>query len=153
MNIKKLFLQFVKFGIVGVICFFIDFGVYTLLANVLNVHYLIAGFLGFAISVIVNYLLSMKFVFKRREDMSRRREFIIYIILSVLGLGLNELILFICIDLIYFGNEGLQSSISEGIMNVIAKILATAIVMIYNFVTRKIFLEQKETTPDTSQKQ
>ena len=72
--------QFLKFGVVGVICFVIDFTLYTTL-NFLGCPYLISGVISFVVSVVVNYLLSMKFVFERREDISRRREFIVYVIL------------------------------------------------------------------------
>lgn len=138
----KLFKQFMKFGVVGVICFFIDFGIYTI-CNLLGCPYLISGVLGFSISVIVNYLLSMKFVFERRDDISRKKEFIVYVILSVIGLGLNELILFVCVDVIYINSELMQSFFSVRWGEIIAKIFATGIVMVFNFVTRKLFLEKR----------
>ena len=131
-----------KFGVVGVICFFIDFGIYTI-CNLLGCPYLISGVLGFSISVIVNYLLSMKFVFERRDDISRKKEFIVYVILSVIGLGLNELILFVCVDVIYTNSELMQSFFSVRWGEIIAKIFATGIVMVFNFVTRKLFLEKR----------
>ena len=135
--------QIVKFGFVGVLCFVIDFGLYKL-CNFIGVPYLISGFIGFTVSVIVNYLLSMKFVFERREDMSRKREFIIFVILSVIGLGINELLLFIGIDGIYFNSEVLRNLFSESMAETLVKLFATAMVMVYNFVTRKIFLEKKD---------
>ena len=58
---KKLFMQIVKFGFVGAFCFVIDFGLFNGL-NFLGVHYLISGAVGFIVSVIVNYILSFKFV-------------------------------------------------------------------------------------------
>ncbi len=59
--------------------------------------YLFSGFLGFTISVVVNYLLSMKYVFVRRDDLSRTKEFTIFVILSAFGLLINELVLYICL--------------------------------------------------------
>ena len=141
---KKLFEQIMRFGIVGVISFLVDFTVYTVLCNVIGVHYLIAGIAGFTISVIVNYILSMSFVFQRRDDISRRREFIVFVLLSLIGAGLNELILFICIDLIYSNWPWVQSWCPEKLANIGAKVVATGVVMVYNFVSRKIFLEKKE---------
>ncbi len=141
---RKLFEQIMRFGIVGVISFLVDFTVYTVLCNVIGVHYLIAGIAGFTISVIVNYILSMGFVFKRRDDISRRREFIVFVMLSLIGAGLNELILFICIDLIYSNWPWAQSWCAEQLANIGAKVVATGVVMVYNFVSRKIFLEKKE---------
>ena len=139
---KKLFEQMVKFGIVGVICFFIDFGIVMLLQ--MFVHYLIAGLCGFIISVIANYLLSFKFVFKRKEDMNRGKEFVIFVVLSAIGCGLNELILYLCMDIGYAQLVWLQSILAESIAVAVSKIIATGIVMVYNFVTRKLFLEDKK---------
>lgn len=141
---SKLIAQFLKFAIVGGISFVVDFAVYGVMCNTFGVHYIISGIFGFVISVIVNYLLSMKFVFVSKDDLSKRSEFIIFVILSVIGLGLNSFILYICIDLIYVNWLWLQGVISIKLMNLAAKIVATFIVMVYNFITRKIFLEKKE---------
>ena len=64
---KQLLNQIIKFGIVGVFCFFIDFGITTGFTNFLGVHYLISKFLGFVVSAIVNHLLSIKFVFTNKK--------------------------------------------------------------------------------------
>ncbi|MBQ7677971.1 MAG: GtrA family protein [Lachnospiraceae bacterium] len=143
---QKLINQILKFGVVGFICFFIDFAIYTISCNVLGIPYLIAGVLGFTISVIANYILSMKFVFERREDMSRTREFVTFVILSLIGLGLNELILFVCIDVVYMHWPWLSERLVVSLANVGAKIAATGIVMVYNFISRKIFLEKKDSS-------
>ena len=74
----------------------------------------------------------MKYVFAHKEGMSRRREFIIFVVLSVIGLVLND-------GIVLALNDGL------GLEANIAKICATVLVMVYNFVTRKIFLEGDET--------
>ena len=139
----KLASQIFKFVIVGGISFLVDFVVYTILCNGLRIHYLIAGVAGFVVSVIVNYILSMRFVFVSKDDMGKDKEFVIFVVLSLLGMLLNSLILYICIDLIYAGWSWLNQLILEDWMNLIAKIAATFIVMVYNFVTRKIFLEKK----------
>ena len=140
---KHLMAQLVKFGLVGVLCFFIDFGLFTV-CNAVGVPYLISGFVGFTVSVIVNYVLSMKYVFERRDNMSRKREFIIFVILSVIGLVLNEALLYIGMDGVYYRVAILQDTLSVSMAQTIVKLVATAIVMIYNFVTRKIFLEKKD---------
>ena len=139
----KLIQQFLKFGVVGVICFFIDTGLYTI-CNFIGVPYLISGVIGFSVSVVVNYLLSMKYVFVRRDDLSRKKEFIIYLILSIIGLILNELILFVCVDVIYGNWSWLRSFMHPRAAEILAKIGATGIVMVYNFVTRKIFMERRD---------
>ncbi len=129
---QKLLAQIMKFGVVGVIATVIDFGIMNLLHYGLGLNILIANTSGFIISLIFNYLASMKYVFARKEGMSRRREFIIFVVLSVIGLVLND-------GIVLALNAGL------GLEANIAKICATALVMVYNFVTRKIFLEGDET--------
>lgn len=149
---KKLLEQILKFGVVGVVCFVIDFVITMVMSTVLREIFsmgtsraaLVAAFFGFVISVIVNYLLSMKYVFVRKEDMDRRKEFIIFVILSAFGLVLNEVIIKVCLDVIYVNWQWLQSFVGPTLATAGAKIVATAVVMVYNFVTRKIFLEQKD---------
>ena len=125
---KKLIAQFAKFGVVGGIAFLIDYGVMVLLTEVFGVNYLVSATISFIVSVVFNYLASMRYVFTHKEDMSSRREFIIFIVLSVIGLGLNDLCMWFFTGLL-------------GISYLISKIIATAIVMVYNFITRKIFLD------------
>ena len=140
---KNLIEQILKFGVVGFLCFLIDFGITVGLANILGVHYLISKFLGFVISAIVNYLLSIKFVFTQKKEMNKNKEFIGFIVLSAIGLLINEIVMFVCIDVIYKHTAFLQEMISDEWMVSISSIIATGIVMVYNFISRKIFLERK----------
>lgn len=128
---KKLILQMVKFGAVGFLCFLIDYGIMLLLTELAGVNYLISCSISFSVSVIVNYLLSMHFVFAAKANMKKRTQFIIFVILSVIGLGLNQLFMWLFVDLVHIPYQ-------------IAKLAVTAIVMLFNFVTRKVFLEEKE---------
>lgn len=128
---KKLILQMVKFGAVGFLCFCIDYGIMLLLTELAGVNYLISCCISFSVSVIVNYLLSMHFVFAAKANMKKRIQFVIFVILSVIGLGLNQLFMWLFVDLVHIPYQ-------------IAKLAVTAIVMLFNFVTRKVFLEEKE---------
>lgn len=128
---KKLFEQIFKFVIVGGLSFVLDFIIYYVLTKLFGVYYITAGFFSFTISLIFNYLMSMKFVFRSKDSLKKTHEFVIFATLSVMGLGLNLLCLFIMVDYM-------------GIYDLFAKVLTAGIVMVFNFVTRKIFLEQKE---------
>ena len=123
-------LQFIKFAIVGVIAAFVDVGVLVVLKELLNIDVLIASAISFCVSVTVNYVLSMSFVFKSKKQ-SKVKEFIIFVCLSVGGLGLNQLILWVGVNF-------------TSIYYLIIKFMAMVIVPVYNFITRKIFLESKE---------
>ncbi|HJG62968.1 MAG TPA: GtrA family protein [Enorma massiliensis] len=128
---RKLIEQIMKFGVVGVIAFIIDFGVMVFLTEVFGIDPVISATVSFIISVIFNYAASMRYVFSHREGMSRTREFVIFVVLSAIGLGINDLLIWAGTDLASFDYR-------------LVKIFATAVVMVWNFVTRKIFLEGEE---------
>ncbi|MCR5405590.1 MAG: GtrA family protein [Lachnospiraceae bacterium] len=154
--------QILKFGVVGGISFLIDFVIYTIANKLLPFEkgYIIAGFLGYSISLIFNYIASMTFVFERREDTSRKKEFLIFLILSLIGLGLNEILLVVYVEgldhvrWIHAIHEAIFSFMKghgidvmatvQELAEFFAKIFATAIVMVYNFISRKIALEKKD---------
>ena len=70
---RKLIEQIMKFGVVGVIAFVIDFGVMVFLTEVFGIDPVISATVSFIISVIFNYAASMRYVFSHREGMSRTR--------------------------------------------------------------------------------
>lgn len=140
---KNLLNQIIKFGIVGLFCFLIDFGITTGFTNLLGIHYLISKFLGFVVSAVVNYLLSIKFVFTQKKEMDKKKEFTVFLILSAFGLFINEIVMYLCIDGIYARSGQLQELVSHANMVALSSILATGIVMVYNFFSRKLFLERK----------
>ena len=124
-----------KFGVVGVIAFVIDYGLLAFCTEVLGINYLISATIGFTVSVIFNYLASMRYVFTHKEDMSRRREFVIFVVLSIIGLIINNACMWAGVELIRWPDWiGTHAYL-------IVKIFATAVVMVWNFVTRKIFLD------------
>ena len=150
---KKLFAQLIKFGLVGGICFLVDYLIGLASLNIIiactsqsffEIASIIASAIGFVISVILNYYLSFKFVFQRKEDLNRKVEFIVFVVLSFIGLLLNSLIIWIGVGPIYSASEFLQQNVHYNLVYTGAKVCAAAIVMVYNFVTRKMFLEQKD---------
>lgn len=124
----KLIQQIMKFGAVGIIAFVIDYGLMVALTELAGIDYLASATVSFIVSVTFNYFASMRYVFTHKEGMSRRREFIIFVALSVAGLALNDACMWLGTDFL-------------GVDYRITKIGATAIVMVWNFVTRKKFLD------------
>ena len=123
-------LQLIKFGIVGVIAAFVDVGVLVILKEMLHINVLVASAVSFCVSVVVNYVLSMAFVFKSKNQ-GKFREFILFVLLSLGGLCLNQFILWVGVKY-------------ASVHYLTVKFFAMIIVPVYNFVTRKIFLESKE---------
>ena len=139
---KKIIEQFLKFVVVGGISFLVDFTVYTIMCNVMHIYYIIAGVLGFTVSVVVNYILSMRYVFLSKDDTRKDKEFLIFVVLSLMGMFLNTILLYLCIDILYSNLGYLKQLLSIERMNIVAKVFATGVVMVFNFITRKIFLER-----------
>ena len=135
---RKLIEQVLKFGVVGVLACLIDYGVLMLLSQVFHMNPVAAAAISFVVSVVFNYVASMRFVFKHKEDMSRRREFVIFVVLSVIGLIINNALMWAGVELLQWP-DWLQDH-----AYLIVKIFATAVVMVWNFVTRKIFLDAGE---------
>lgn len=140
---KKLMEQILRFGVVGFFCFLIDYGITVGLANIFGVHYLISKFLGFVISAVVNYILSIKFVFTQKKEMDKSKEFTVFLILSAIGLVINEVVMYLCIDVIYDHSSFLQSLLTGKTIISLSSLIATGVVMVYNFISRKLFLERK----------
>ena len=133
---KKLFAQFMKFGVVGVLAFALDYGLLAFFTEILGVDYLISATLSYIISTVFNYLASMRFVFRHRENMSRTREFVLFFIGSLIGLGINDGCMLLGVEIL-------------GVHYLITKLFATFVVAIWNFVTRKIFLDADRETPES----
>lgn len=151
MNVKKIITQFVKFSIVGGICFILDYIIGLAILNTIvlligKVYFTTASIIGsaggFIVSVVVNYILSFKFVFERKENLNKKTEFIIFVLLSIIGLLINSVIIWLVVGPIYHKSFPLLKKLNYNLVYTAAKILATAIVMVYNFITRKVFLEQ-----------
>lgn len=128
---KKLLDQIARFGVVGIIAFVIDYAVLLTLTEFFGIHYLISSAAAFLVSVIFNYILSIAFVFDTDKSQSKLTQFTLFTLMSAGGLGINQLMMWLLSDLLFIPYQ-------------LSKFAATAVVMVYNFITRKLFLERKE---------
>ena len=120
--------QFLKFALVGFASLAVEYLFLGYFLQALSMDYLLATTIAFIISIVVNYILSMKYVFSHKEDMSRKREFTIFAVLSAIGLGLNDLYMFIGVSLLNVGTMAM-------------KLISTFFVTWYNYFTRRKFLD------------
>lgn len=126
---QKLMKQIIRFAAVGGSAFVIDYGILFVLNSFLGMNHLVASTISFSVSVIYNYVLSTLWVFDVNEEQSKSQQLTVFMVLSVIGLAINEFIMWICVD-------------NLKMMVMVGKIIATAVVMVYNFITRKIYLEK-----------
>ncbi|MFC1898064.1 GtrA family protein [Candidatus Cloacimonadota bacterium] len=126
----KIYIQLIRYAFVGGLSFIADIGALYLLTEFAGLHYLLSAASGFIVGLIVNYSLSVKWVFN--VDITERKlsQFLIFGIIGIVGLGLNELI-------IWFITEKLQ------VYYLYSKIISTVIVLFWNFLARRKLMLKK----------
>ena len=117
-----------KFALVGFASLAVEYLFLGYFLQALNMNYLMATTIAFIISIVVNYVLSMRYVFSHKQDMSRRREFTIFAVLSAIGLGLNDLYMFVGVSILNIGTMAM-------------KLISTFFVTWYNYFSRRKFLD------------
>lgn len=120
-------IQLFRYTFVGGFAFLIDFGSLFLMTEYLNVHYLISAGIAFILGLITNYFLSIRWVFDSRKMNSKSLEFFLFTVIGLVGLGLNELFLWIFTELLL-------------IYYLISKIITAILVYLWNFFARKYLL-------------
>lgn len=123
-----LLLQIWRFAIVGGLAFVVDFGLLLLLTEVVGINYLASATLSFVASVIVNYILSVLWVFDSKGKKRSIFKIIMFFVLSTCGLLINNAIMWFSVEIL-------------AISYIIGKLVATFVVMVFNFITRKILIE------------
>ena len=124
-------IQLFRYTFVGGIAFIVDFSSLYLLTDFAGFHYLHSAAIAFILGLTINYTLSILWVFKSRAVNKKIIEFIIFAIIGIIGLGLNELI-------IWFSTERID------LYYLHSKLISTAIVYFWNFLARKYILYNKE---------
>lgn len=123
--------QLAKFTIVGVINTAINWIIYFSLCYFWNVTPLISSAIAFALATIFNFWASITWVFDTTTKKSRRRLF-------------AEFAVFTGISFLLFDEGMLWLLIYPLEINyMVAKVVTTIFGMIFNFITRKLFLEDK----------
>ena len=119
-------MELMRFGVTGGVCFLVEFAALTALVEILHMPVLWATALAFLISVAVNYALCVRWVFTgaRGGDAKVRAQFLLT---SGMGLGLNELLMWLM-------------NIRLGVQYQVAKVIATLLVMVWNYVTKRLVL-------------
>ena len=109
----NIFLQFFRYIFVGGTAFVVDF------------------FFLYFFSVLVNYIMSTKWVFNQRNIENKVLEFNLFILISTIGLIFTEILLYFFTDIV-------------GLYYLISKIISAIIVLIWNFLARRVMFYGKE---------
>lgn len=126
-------IQLFRYTFVGGFAFVVDFGSLYSLTEFAGFHYLVSAAVAFMLGLFVNYLLSVRWVFNSRTMSNRWLEFALFGLVGIVGLGLNELIIWFFTEQVGFHYMG-------------SKVVSAIIVYLWNFFARKRLLFTREPT-------
>lgn len=96
--------------------------------------------LGFVLGLIINYVLSVVFVFINKGNSKSASGFISFAVLSAIGLAIHEIGMYV-----FCGKLGANEWI--------IKIIMTLVVLVYNYVSRKLFIFKKSANSQSAPEQ
>ena len=124
---RRLSGEFLRYFVAGCLAFGGDFLVLVGLTELGGVNYLVSNVFGFCCGLLISYLLCIRWVFIRRRVTVPAREFTIFTLLALVGLALNEAVLWTAVEL-------------AGQHYAVAKVVATGAVFVVNFLMKKLIL-------------
>jgi gtrA family protein len=123
----NLFIQFFRYTLVGGLAFVVDLVLLFVLTEYAHWHYLVSATLSFLAGLLVNYILSTQWIFRSSKIKNKKIEFILFGLIGVIGLGLNNVLLYFFTDLI-------------GLYYMLSKLITAVLVYAWNFLGRRYFL-------------
>ena len=119
--------EFSRYLAAGGIAYVADFGLLYVLTEFGGLFYLTSAAISFNLGLVITYVLSVTWVFRERVVQDRRVEFIVFALIGMVGLGLNELFIWLFASRFVFHY-------------LIAKVFTTTFVLLWNFSARKYML-------------
>jgi len=116
-----------RYFVVGGTAAFFDIGIYSLGVKIFNLNWFYVSIFSFVNAIAVNYLLSVRYVFKSQVRFKAHEEFLLVFVTSFIGLTLNIFILWIMIEILYCEE-------------IFSKLTATGIIFFWNFSVRNFFI-------------
>ncbi len=119
--------QLLKSVAASLLAFAADFGLLVLLTEAAGLHYLISACVSFLVGTTVSYVLSVRWIFPVRRFSTKSIEYVLYIAVGAVGLGLNEALLWVFTEPL-------------GIFYMASKVIAAALIFFWNFGARKLMI-------------
>ncbi len=124
----KISRQFTSYLFVGGGAALVEWGTFALLYLGLALHYIGATVIAFILATLVNFVLGKKITFRKTQcKMPAHQELMAVFLISAVGLVWNMFFMFTLVTLL--GWPGMMS-----------KVMATGLVLVWNFLMRKLFL-------------
>ena len=122
---KEIISKFIKFAVVGFSGLFVDFGITYICKEKIKIQKYVANAIGFTIAATTNYFLNRWWTFQSQNP-EVAVEYAKFLAISLIGLGLNTLILWILVNRFKMNFY-------------LSKLFAIAVVTIWNFVANLLY--------------
>ena len=134
--------ELIRFTVAGFVSFAAELLTFVLMKKVYGIDTLVAVPVAFVLAVAINYLMCVLWVFQGAAHQSRKSR-VAFFLTSAVGLALNELLMLL-FRIVWGEEQVLVSMFSFSVrLYVMNKIIATGIVMIWNYFTKRMILTQK----------
>ena len=148
---KQLFWEIFRYLLVGGIATIFDYAVWYVIftwvlpSNLIGETWsvIISTAMGFATGLLVNWLLSITFVFKQVSDKEKAKSsksFLIFAIVGLIGLAITEVGMLVAGVLPSFTLFGVTEFLSHQWKWWFSKVAMTCIVLVWNYVGRKVLI-------------
>lgn len=127
----KTLIQLFRYIFVGGAAFAVDFSALYILTAAVGIHYLVSAAIAFLLGLTTNYILCNVWVFSSRVMANKWLEFGIFSLIGVIGLGMNEVIIWAFTEHVHFHYMA-------------SKMVSAVAVFFWNFFARKYILYNKK---------
>ena len=124
--------QFISYFGVGGVSALVEWAAFYLFDSVLGIQYMLSTVLAFILSTTTNWFLGRVFTFRDSAYKDRRgREIVLVFAVSAIGLLFNLGLMYLFVTVL---------KMNTSLLKTVAKILATGIVFVWNFLARKLWI-------------
>jgi len=119
--------RFVKYSMIGGASALVDWGLFYVLAIILDIHYILSGTISFTLATSFNYFIGITFLFDSTTRFTKQNEILLVFLISLIGLAINLFFLFLFSSWFLFSLMG-------------SKILASFFTLVWNFSMRNYYV-------------
>ncbi|MBI5457530.1 GtrA family protein [Candidatus Kaiserbacteria bacterium] len=119
--------EFIRYFAASCVALAVDFSALAYLTSVVRIEYLVSAAIAFLLGLASIYILSVLWVFERRNAREPLVEFFVFAAIGVVGLFLNEAVLWLFTGVF-------------GIFYLVSKCLSVVLVFMWNYIARKFLL-------------
>lgn len=120
-------MKLIRYFFVGGAAAAVDFSVFAILVELTRLGWFWSALISFVLATAINYVLSVRHVFESGVRFARHHEVLLVFLVSGIGLAINQTVLYLLID-------------QQDLNVFLAKVLATGIVFVWNFLARSRFV-------------